>query len=52
MVVFWRKSSKTGMFHSTLVTTEGRGIDVSVVSSELASAVGGTGGGHELCAGM
>jgi hypothetical protein len=52
MVVFWRKSSRTGLFHSTLVTCEGRQIDVSRISSQLASLVGGTGGGHELCAGM
>jgi hypothetical protein len=32
LVVFWRKSSKTKLYHSTLVTSEGRGIDVSILS--------------------
>jgi alanyl-tRNA synthetase len=52
LVVFWRKSSKTKLYHSTLVTSEGRGIDVSVLSQVIAAQVGGTGGGHAFCSGM
>lgn len=52
LVIFWRKSARTQLYHSTLVTTEGRKLDVSRLSSELAATVGGTGGGHEFAAGM
>jgi len=52
LVIFWRRSSKTRMYHSTLVSSEGRGIDVSSLSSAIAAVAGGTGGGHEHCAGM
>lgn len=52
MVVFWRLSSRTRLYHSTLVTLRQRGIDVSAIASEVAAMVGGTGGGHALAAGM
>jgi hypothetical protein len=52
LVIFWRKSSRTRLIHSSLITAIGRGIDVSQVSCELATSCGGTGGGHELASGM
>lgn len=52
MVIFWRRSHKTHLVHSTLITSAKRGLDMSEISSHLASLVDGSGGGHELAAGM
>ncbi len=52
LVIFWRKSSRTRLVHSSLITTVGRDIDVSQLSCTLANACQGTGGGHELASGM